>query len=79
MFDDFLFKWVGPKPPKIELRSGLGVYWEVLGVTWGLLGRSWRRLEASWGRRGRFWRRLEGDLGRLGRSCLLYTSDAADE
>ena len=59
----FLFKWVGPKAPKIELQSGLGLYWEVLEATWGLLGRSWRHfgrlgelLGASWVELGASWK-----------------------
>ena len=64
---------MGPKPPKIELRSGLGVYWEVLGATWGLLGRSggilsvlvrsWRHLWWNLGHLGRVWEPLGNVLG----------------
>ena len=70
MFDDFLFKCVGPKPPKIELQSGLGLHWEVLEATWGLLGRSWRHLGRSWRHLGRLGEVLGASWVELGASWV---------
>ena len=71
---------------KIELWNGFGVYWEVLGATWGA---SWALLEAFWaswrglgGILGGTWGILEGFesswrhfgaiLGRLGRLLMVF-------
>ena len=73
-------KLAGSKPQKIELWSGLGVFWALLGATCGLLGRSWRcfghlgevlwaswvELGASWKGFGASWRHFGAILGRLG-------------